>query len=254
MSKIVLVLPDLQTRAPRNNYPEGEDSKTIKAVLKYAVDLKADETVFLGDIIDLPYFSKYEQVPVGKAVEWYEQDVQRAKRIIDPFRDISKRVHVIQGNHDYRGERFVAANPHLAKIVNIERDLGLKAGRAHYYRYWEDKGNLVRIGKATFGHGHYTNRYHAAKHAAVYPGTNFFYGHVHDIQSFDPVVYGHGSNNTAQSLGFLGRYDQPWLNNDPTNWQQAFAVFHFGAKGYFQHYVVRIFDHKFISPEGRAYK
>lgn len=254
MSKLIF-LPDVHIRAARNGAPTGHDVKTLAAVNKYIVDFQPDRIVIAGDTLDLPYFSDYEKVPIKEAVEYYEEDIEIAKQYIDFWRGTAKNLDVIQGNHDYRAERVLRENPHLKKILNVERDLGLKpTGRAKFIRFWEDSSRLVRVGKAAFGHGLYTNTYHAAKHASRFPGINFFYGHTHDIQSFDPVTFGHGGNNTAQSMGLLGRYDQPWLRNAPTNWQQAFGVFHFGKGGFFQHYTVRIFNNRFVSPEGVEYK
>lgn len=253
--KTVLHLPDLHFRAARNGLPTGHDPKTLKVVTRYIKDTKPDRIILAGDILDLPYFSNYEKVPLKEGVAYYEEDADIARRQLAEWRGLCRNLDVIQGNHDYRGERIVRENPHLKKVINVARDLGLQGDRrVRFVRFWEDRANLVRIGKAAFGHGIFTNQYHAAKHASRYPGINFFYAHVHDIQSYDPAVFGHGSTNTAQSLGFLGRYDQGWNHNAPSNWQQAITKFHFANNGLFQHYIIRIFNHKFISPEGREYK
>ena len=254
MSKL-LFLPDLHFRAARNGYPTGHDVKTLRAVDKYIEAFEPDRIVLAGDVLDLPYFSSYESVPIKEGAKYYEEDVAIARTYLDRWRGLTKNFDVIQGNHDYRAEVVVREAPHLKKIINVERDLGLKStGRAKYVRFWEDSSRLVRVGKAAFGHGLYTPAYHAAKHARAYPGINFFYAHVHDVQSHDPVVFGDGGNNTAQSFGFLARYNQPWLKNRPTNWQQAFGVFHFSKRGFFQYYIPRIFNNKFTSPEGVEYK
>ena len=117
--------------------------------------------------------------------------------------------------------------------------------------YWS-KGKLLKIGNAYFGHGRFVNKYHAAKHADHY-GINFYYGHTHDMQSFPRVQHGNDKTLEAASLGCLCRYDQTYIKGAPTNWMQGFGVFHVFPDGYYNMFFVRIFKHRFVSPEGGVY-
>ena len=86
-----------------------------------------------------------------------------------------------------------------------------------------------------------------------YYGVNIFFGHNHDIQGFSKVNRGKNKTLVGQSLGCLCNYEQGYIQGNPTNWQQAFGIFYFFPNGHFTYYIPRIFNHKFISPEGKVY-
>ena len=56
------------------------------------------------------------------------------------------------------------------------------------------------------------------------------------------------------SLGCLIEYDQGYMRGKPSKWQHGFAVFYFKPDGFFYPYPIRIFNHSFVSPEGKVYK
>lgn len=65
----------------------------------------------------------------------------------------------------------------------------------------------------------------------------------------------HGDDETkiAESIPVLCEYRQPYLNNRPTAWSQGFVVLYLWPDGRFNHFVVSVFDHGFISPSGKYY-
>lgn len=77
---------------------------------------------------------------------------------------------------------------------------------------------------------------------------------THDVQSHSKELWGDDKTIVGQSCGCLCKYDQPYIGTKPTRWQQAFVEMNFLPNGYFGYNVNRIFNHRFITPEGKVYK
>lgn len=256
--KRVLELPDPHLRPASNGQPSGEDVATLNAVLSYASKHRWDEVVILGDMLDLDCISDHNhgkpRLVEGKRLQ---RDFDHAKRFMDQLEHAVTRpgsnpkITLIEGNHDFRIERYIEAHPESEGLLELDRTLELKERGWNWVRYWS-KGDLYHIGNLYYGHGRHTNRYHAQKHLDEY-GVCLHYGHVHDVQEFSRVHLGDDKTLCAKSMGCLCRYNQPWLHGRPTKWQQAFGVTYFQPNGFFNDYCIKVFDHSFTSPEGERY-
>ena len=137
----------------------------------------------------------------------------------------------MQGNHEYRINRFISGMPQLAEICSIEynfRDLfeqGLK-----WIPNWDGPGKGV---PRKFGndllvmHGRRHSKYHARWMADDYCPYTVLYGHVHDISSFSKQSFvgpGDYQISSAQSIGHLADPRQHYVGHHPTNWQHGFAT------------------------------
>jgi len=151
---------------------------------------------------------------------------------------------VIQGNHDYWIEMYLDAQPELVGLLEMEECLHFEGRGINFLKFWET-GKSHTIGHAHFIHGTYITKYHARKHAETY-GTNIFYGHTHDIQSYSYERQGDNATYVGQSLGTLSRYNMAYTRGKPNKWQQAFAIFYVMPDGFFWYNVVRIFDGGFV--------
>lgn len=246
-----LVLPDVHYRKK----PGGQDKRTLNAIKKYASDHQWSHVVWLGDVMDNNSISDFNSNNPRKVEgETLWKDYEVANKDLDEFDQATHGAEkiVIEGNHDYRSTRVVDAQPQLAGLVETEVGLKLAERNWTWVPYWS-KGTVLNLGKASFGHGRYVNLHHAYKHGIRY-GRNFFYGHTHDVQSHTMERDGDDKKYEAASLGCVCEYDPEYIQGAPTKWQQAFGVFRFRPDGHFNHYVVRIFQHKFVSPEGVEYK
>lgn len=250
--KRVLVLPD--TQIYWDNGVAGIDLKTWKAVLQYAKDYKWDEVVIVGDFLDFNCISSHnEKKPRLTEAQRISLDYEVGNQILDELAQAvgKAKITLIEGNHEFRLQRFVDGIPSLQGSIEVEKGLNLDARGVRYVRFWSE-GEIYHIGKACFIHGRYTNEFHAKKTVIEY-GTNVFYGHTHDVQSYSQVLKGDDKTIVGQSLGCLCVYNLPYMQGRPSKWQQAFAVFHFFPDGYFNYTVTRIFKHRFVSPEGKLY-
>lgn len=251
----VLVLPDIHLRPACNGVASGEDTETLAAVQRYAARYKWDEVVLLGDLLDFDCISSHNanklRVVEGKRIQ---KDYDHANRFLDSLQRATgdAAVTIIEGNHDERVERYIDAHPELEGSLEVSDRLNFKRRGIRWVRYWT-KGEVYSIGNAYFIHGLYCNKYHAERHASEF-GSCIFYGHTHDVQEMPKSLKGANKTIIGQSLGCLCRYEQPYMRGRPSKWQQAFGVFHFQPNGFFNHYVTRIFDHRFVSPEGELCK
>lgn len=229
--------------------------RTMRAVEQYMGDRQWDEIVYLGDFLDLDVISSHNKDNL-RALESkrIKADYEYASDVLDWHATLAPKAKftLIEGNHEERAERYVDANPALEGLMEVETGLQLLKRKINWVRFWS-KGEVYQIGKARFIHGLYTTQYHARKHVENY-GENVFYGHTHDVQTYSKELHGSDKTIVGQSLGCLCRYDQSYLKGKPTKWQQAFGVFYFFPDGFFQYFVVRIFKHRFVSPDGKVYQ
>lgn len=251
----VLVLPDMQIYAGTNGEILGIDLETWKAVLKYIRRYPWDECVIIGDFLDFNCISSHNddqlRLVEGQRIR---KDYIAGNTILDQLTlclPPKCKITLVEGNHEYRMERFINKLPVLEGWVEVETGLRLKDRGIKYVKGWA-KGEVYKIGKAAFIHGLYTNEHHAKKTVMRY-GTNIFYGHTHDIQTYSAELKGDDKTITASSLGCLCRYDLPYMRGRPSKWQQSISVFHFQANGFFNFYPIRIFNHSFIAPDGHFY-
>jgi hypothetical protein len=75
-------------------------------------------------------------------------------------------------------------------------------------------------------------------------------GNCHDVQSYAPVIWKPGVTPVSQSIGCLCNLYQSWLGGSPHNWVHAFMEVHFLNNGNFTYYIIRMYDDKFVSPDG----
>lgn len=248
-----IVLPDLQC--------PFHDEKSLNVVLKYMADNWWDYVIILGDFLD--YYSisdfnaNYPGVLEGKTILNELATGERVlMKIIKEGRHKNKHCKVIylEGNHETRAYKFVNRFPHLKGIIEPENALQLKQKGVEYMMSWSHS-EMFTIGRANFTHGRYTNDHHAKKMVANYE-ENIFYGHVHDCNSYNKQAMGTGKTKVGQSLGCLCEYpkEADYTKGAPKNWQQAVTTFYFLPDGNFNYYMTRIFNNRFVAPNGKLYK
>lgn len=247
----VIVIPDVQV--------PFQDDRSMAAVEKYMADHTWDEYINLGDFMDFNCISSFNKGQLRKIEgQTIHDDYEVGNEILDRHQKIIRKRNpkakftLLEGNHDFRIERYIDENPQTKGSIEVEVGLHLKERGFKYVRCYQ-KGETYNIGNAYFTHGLYANETHAKKHVDRF-GVNIFYGHTHDVQSSSKVIMGKDKTIVGQSLGCLCRYDQSYIKGNPTNWQHAFGIFYFMPDGFFTYYVPRIFKHRFISPEGKLYQ
>lgn len=247
----VLVLPDPHVPAV--------DERSVKALEKYMADTPFDEWLCLGDLNHFQFLFKLDKTYL-KTIEEHTFDYQykKSNEFLDRQQELILRNNprakftLIEGNHDIRPNAFMEVHTETAGLLGAETQLELAERNIQYVKHWTE-GEIYKIGKAAFIHGHTTSKYHAAKAVSDF-GCNIFYGHTHDVQQYSLVKYGDNDTIVGQSLGCLCEYNPPYMRGRPSKWQQAFAVFYFFDDGHFSYYIARFINHSFVSPEGRVYR
>lgn len=242
-----IVLPDMQV--------PYHDEKAVSVVEDFMSDHNWDFYINIGDFLDLDQISHYNdrkpRILEGKRLE---QDFELGDQILQRHRDIvgdNCEMYYLEGNHEDRINRYLDANPIHEGSMEIPNRLNLDEKNIHWMKFW-DKEEIVEIGEATFIHGRYCNKYHAKKHVQRYM-KNVFTGHTHDIDCFSMESEGSDGTYVGQSLGCLCEYEQQYKRGEPDSWQQGFGIFYFFPDGTFTYYVPRIFDYRFVAPNGEVY-
>lgn len=243
----VIYLPDIHVPV--------EDKETMAAVEAYMADHHWDEIIYGGDFLNMDSISSHNENNLRAIAATSIYDEAKAGNVMlnrhERITPTCKRRTFLTGNHENRIERYINANPQLRGLIEVDKLLKLEKRGYKYVPFWE-KGKTHRVGKAVFIHGEYTNAHHAAATVGAY-GTNVFYGHTHDIQSHSKTTKGNNKTKIGQSLGCLLAYSQEYMRGTPSKWQQGFGVFWFLPDGFFNYMPVHIFNHRFVSPEGRLY-
>lgn len=248
--KRLLVLPDLHIRPKDEN---GEDALSLRAVERYMAEQKWDEVLQLGDLMDFNSISSHNKDNLRSvAGATLTKDYDAANRILDRWQKFhSGPMTILEGNHDFRVERYIDAHPQLEGSLEVPVGLHLKSRGIKWIPSWS-QGTVYTKGKANFIHGLYTNDHHAKSMVSNY-GVNIFYGHLHDFQLYSKVMNGDNKTIVGQSLGCLCDYKQYWLRRRPNRWQQGFAEFHIFDNGTFQYFPIMIFNNKFTLQDGTVF-
>jgi len=242
-----IILPDMQV--------PYEDKKSVAAAEKYMASRKFDVYLNLGDFLDFNEISTHVAGKPGAVKENVADTFKAGRKILERHRRIlgpDCRMVVLQGNHDYRAVAAGLRQPEMKKHLDVPTNLHFKRLNIEWVKSWE-KGKIFKLGHAGFIHGDLIRKHHAAGMVEKY-GVPIYYGHTHDIMFFPKTNKGDNKTLEAGSLGCLCRYDQQYLKGRPTNWQQAVSTIFVQPNGNYNLYVSRIFNHKFIAPDGKEYK
>lgn len=230
------------------------DSKAVQNVLNYAKDYKPDTILLNGDILDCDSISSHVKGNL-RAIEGktLRKEYDEGERFLEKLRDSCPKSRVVwlEGNHEFRVQRWLDEHPQAQGLLEVPNGCHFESWKVEWLPSWSQT-KVFKKGKANFVHGLYTGKHHASKMVQAF-GCNIFYGHLHDTESAALVTLGDNTTKVAHSLGCLCKYRQYYLKGRPTNWQQAFATFQFRDDGFFNYNVVRVFNGKFVSPEGEVY-
>lgn len=244
-----IILPDMQI--------PYEDKRSVSAVEKYMAAHTWDGYLNLGDFLDFNELSSFVKGKPGAVKENVAATFDAGRKIIRRHAQIIRKNNVharmvlLQGNHDYRAVSYGDEHPGMKEHLDVPKNLGLEELDVEWIKSWEE-GRLFKLGNAYFLHGNYINKYHAARMVDAY-GVCVYYGHTHDVMFFPKMTRGNKETLEAGSLGCLCRYDQQYMQGKPHNWQQAVSTLYLQESGNFNLYVSRIFNHRFIAPDGAEY-
>ena len=235
-----------------------QDDGALRAVEEYMGSHHFDYYLNLGDFMDMDVLSNFTKGKPGLLEgRRLADDFEKGNEILTRHQELIRRNNkkakfvLLEGNHCHRLAKWLEENPQLEGSIDIEDGLRLKKRGFEYVKCYSE-GKHYSIGNMYFTHGMYTNQYHAAKTVARF-GNCVMYGHTHTNQMHTQALLGRNKKLVGQGIGCLCKYKQRYIIKDITSWQLAFAVVYFRDNGYFNHYVVSIFDGQFVGPDGMIY-
>ena len=246
-----IVLPDI-------HFPV-HDKRSLDATLQYVADNGPyDFFVQLGDLGDWDSCSshnkndlrKIEGKRIFKDAKACNAGLDLIASAFPNWKTMSK--WLLEGNHEYRLERAIGANPNLEGLAEVPKLLGLEERGIHWVKSWST-GEFLTIGNALFTHGLYHGKNHI-KLSLTAIDRPLFYGHTHNVEEQSKLTLGENKQISVMSLGCLMDFKVDYMRGRPHRWQQAFAEFSFLPDGYFNCYVTKIFKNRFIGKDGKVYK
>jgi len=234
--KTGIIIPDL-------HYPY-HDKKYLKVLKALVKDIDPNYLIYLGDCFDaygISQFAKKDGVDKEDGVYMTHKEMKGfQKDIYDPIKALAKKADIYWtgGNHDeQRTREAVLENPDRAPLI----DMNMMFPDANICEY----NKSIKIGKAVFTHGVYTNDAHAKKTTINFED-NVIYGHTHDSQEYTKVTMGDNDVHAGISMGCGCNKNPDYMKNRPNSWVHLIGVIYFQPNGNFNLYKVLVFDGKAI--------
>ncbi len=188
----VLFIPD--THVPY------QDKRAFDLMCKVAKTLKIDTAVILGDFMDCYSVSSHRKSP-GRQLN-LEDEILATHEVLDQLDALGfKEKHYIEGNHEWRLERYLADRaPDLFGLVSIPKLLNLEERGWK----WQPYNQLLRLGKLYLTHD--TGRSGVKAHDAArldLGGKNVVIGHTHRM-AYSVVRDLRGHTHVSAMFGWLG--------------------------------------------------
>ena len=223
--KTSLLLPDLHLGS--------HDDRALRVALRIAEITEPDEVVILGDWIDGHDFNSHGSSDRREAKQaGYMSEIDMCNEILDWLQALPsvKRVVYVEGNHEFRVERFLTnqGNKFIRKQGDafLPREL-LSKGRKDFV--WVDynqpgKAPFIELAPGVVAcHGLSTAKHAAATHLTKVPGYSVIHGHTHRAQTHytrcpvtNRLLFGH-------SPGTLAQLQPLWLTG-ASNWTQGVSI------------------------------
>jgi hypothetical protein len=248
-----IILPDVHASVTGEH-----DADALAAVSDFMRSRSFDGYLNLGDLIDFSIISSHNvgnlrAVEGGRILEEYnvaDAILSQHETIIRGNNPSAKMV-LLEGNHEYRIQRYIDAHPELEGLVEVPNVLNLAKRQIEWVPSWS-KGELFTLGKCSFHHGLFCNDHHAKKMVQRF-GRSCLYGHCHDLQIYSAHGYPASNVLIGASLGCLCRIPQQYLRGSPTRWAQAITIFEYDTvTGDFWFTPIRLNEHKLIF-NGKVY-
>jgi len=231
---------------PDAHFP-NQDKRSLRAVKQYASDQGPwDFLVNLGDLGDMSsLFTKLKSELQDVSYKRVLDEFEAPRKFWDSWRDFGRLAYWIEGNHEYRTDRWAKANNQPPEMWDWAEEA--KQSDVSWVPY-QTNGETLELGPhVTCIHGVYVNMNHARTHYDRYSG-NVFYGHLHDLQRWAMHTNDRQYPRLAQSCGCLCEYRQRYHTGkpEPTKWEQGFVELRFtNNKGWFNYQVHALVNHEF---------
>ncbi|AEJ93375.1 metallo-phosphoesterase [Mycobacterium phage Jeffabunny] len=227
MTKRIVVIPDTQI--------PFDDSRLLRAVVRFIGDWQPDEVIHIGDLMDYPSPARWSK---GSAEEFYpvmlEHNEQAKKRLLGPLRKVyDGPIGIHEGNHDLRPREYLTKYaPALAEFEGAFHIKHLLDFDGFGITLLPDFNEFAPDWVTTHGHRGQMGIARVAGSTALNGAKRFnksvVMGHTHRLGlitesfGFGSVV---GKQVTGFEVGNLMNMEQAsYLKGGTGNWQQGFGI------------------------------
>ena len=246
-SKTFLAFGDVHV--PHQNAP------ALEVFCRAAKHLRPDMIVCLGDVLDCGQFSKHPPT-YGVTETDYAADLATANALLDRLQGACDRLVVVEGNHEYRLDRWAAATAEgrgaysmLAPRIQLMR--GRK--RCTYVRYGTTSGKYPHYAvnsRIIAVHGWSYARHATKNHLQISQGKSVIHGHTHRADtSIIQNIWSPTRIIQARSAGCLCMPIPLYGTGRPVEWVNAFILGYLGRRSDTL-YTIPIMDGRCILPDG----
>lgn len=199
------------------HYP-FEDSKAVKAFIKYIKKNPVDVLIFNGDILDMYDVSKFSKSP--DRIQCLQQEINKATALFKKCRSLlpEAKLIFIQGNHEFRLERYLENHSELWSLDCLKLPNLLKLDK--YNIQYEPDG--YKLGSLYITHGSCVSKYSgvSARMEMEKNDSSGISGHTHRGGSYYKKT---PSRYLGWFEGFCLCDINPHYLKSP-NWQQGFLT------------------------------
>lgn len=246
---LALLIPD--------THRKWHDRRAYRLMMKVARWLKIHEIIILGDYADIFSLNGHGNKDLSTSSLLMDEiaDVNEGLDELDRMFPKAKKVY-IQGNHEYRFERYIEKNcPELFGVTQFEYLIKMnQRPNWKFVPYGPNQAHKVLGSKLTARHEPLANN---AKGTAAKALCSLVYGHIHRIEE-SHIVGLDGTNHVCFSVGWLGdkRNDKVFgYVKGHHQWQLGFGLVYVDPKTkYFYHQKIHIMDNYTCVVNGKLFK
>lgn len=238
------------------HFPQ-QDDKALEAFKKVVQDTKPDITVCLGDVLDCKAFCTHAPDTEGDTP--YQQELAQANALFDFIQKYSKKLVMVEGNHEYRVIRYAArerAGQATLSMLSPRKNLGKGRRNFEYVPYDGREGMYAHyaIGPGLVAvHGWSYAQDATRQHLRMSQGRSIIHGHTHRADHVMSQKVWSSGTVEAMSAGCLCKLIPTYSVGSPVTWVNGFIQGFVGTKSHTL-YFVPITDGTCVLPSGKEVK
>lgn len=232
MRRSVVIVPDMHV--------PHHDEAAVAVVTGVLRRVRPDVVVQLGDLCDMTPFSRHSPTGMREAArdlghDYLRDTLQPAAEILASWRRYSRRIVLVEGNHEHWVSRWCATNGPaghaLWSLIDPQKHLPVD----HYEPYIPDDGGAPQhyeifpessAATALWAvHGYTHSRRAAAAHLArTLHQVSIVHGHTHRLQDERLICPVLGREIRAISAGCLSRPQPYYRHGSPSGYQHGYVI------------------------------
>jgi predicted phosphodiesterase len=239
-----LLIPDAHVTA-------DEDLTRFDQCAKLILEREFDRIIIMGDFVSLDSLSDFD---MNKRLlmehRRYEADIRGGNLALDmlfspiqvrnrvrkqhKMRQYRPEIIYLEGNHEFRAQRYVQTHAELEGFMDIADDLNLSIRGVRFIPY----RSYYRTEDTTFVHcpmnkanQPISGKYAVARALERYNG-NVVFGHTHRWEYMEERRMDSSANNTALACGCFFNETPEYAQGAENNWWKGLTVLHHHGAGF----------------------